>query len=159
MDHLISETRRMAIEVDELEKETIATQSELMMEKMNLDSADKSLSSCRKENELLKEILTSTKNNDTTISLFGKSIKSAVMMLFFLKKFIERTEPSKEQQEIKTNDLQAHYEEMLRRYETNSTYKAILEAEKYERELSELVVERQTTLMRLQTENFECFTV
>lgn len=154
MNKLTQETKRLAIENNELEKDVTALMSQVTLEEMHLELVNKELEGSKRENSLLEALLEAAKDHDHTILMFGKTIRRSVLMLFFLRKYIERASPTSGEQQAKIAELKDNYEEMLKLYELSPTYKSILEAERYEQELEQLVVEKRTKTMQLEADFF-----
>lgn len=152
MNKLTQETKRLAIENNVLEKDVTALMSQVTFEEMHLELVNKELDASRQENHLLESLLESAKDQDDTILMFGKTIRRSVLMLFYLRRYIERTSPTTDEQEAKLAQLKENYEDMLKLYEMNPTYKSILEAECYEQELTQLVLEKRTKCMQLEAQ-------
>lgn len=101
-----------------------------------------------------QEFSTKDKNLKLLESLREYKRKS-VMYQTFLGKFIEETSPSTAEQNIKAEQLQNSFQEMLKRFEESPTYHSIIQAEADERELTRLIQEKKNEIMKLETVSFE----
>lgn len=69
-----------------------------------------------------------------------------------LRCYIERSEPTNELLSKRLEEYESNVEKMITKYELSPTYLAILEQDRADRELSNLITEKQNELMKLETQ-------
>lgn len=152
IENLTTEIRKMAIEEEQLRKEVQILKDELMIENFTLDTLKKDVECESLSNANTQKLLDSTKRHIESIKSISDTVRRSTLILFFLRKFIGKSDPTMIQQKERIAELQESYEKMLKHYEEGPTYRAILQEEKTERELNERIMEKRNQLMRLETE-------
>lgn len=146
---LISSTKRLAVEEEEVREQVIRLKTQLIAEENYLANALSDKHGLAQQNVIYEQ---SNQVNENYIQMalkFQDVAKSSVMVHSFLQIFIEETQPTTSQQRECLANLIAKKEIMLNQYETSQTYKKILEEELQERELTRLIEEKRNELIEL----------
>lgn len=155
MDQVISETRRMAIECSELEKEVNTLHGHVCIEEMLLEIVNKEHQGAVTEINLLESIKESLINHNSTLATLGQTTRIGYLLMIFLKKFIENAQPTSEDEKSKLELMRNSHNDMLKNYEMNPTYRAIIEAERYDQELTQSILEKSNQIMQLDAKLFD----
>lgn len=123
--------------------------SELVVEELLLNMVKKDSENLRNQVSSAQQSLESASNQIQFVKSVRENFRSSLMLNSWMRKFVEKAEPTYETQMNKARDMEAKYQDHLKMYEENPTYQAILAEEAAERELRELVTEKHNETMRL----------
>lgn len=152
ISRIISETKVMAMKEEDLKKELRQLKSTLLMEEQNLASLSLNKENLRLESNNLQQNFNQLVSKTDLIKSFRELFKNSALLLSFMRKFIEKADPTKDQQLGKLSELNNNYVKMLKKYEEHPTYLQILLEEAAEKEMSNKITEKRNQLMKLETE-------
>lgn len=148
---IISETKKLAIEESDSRSELQKLKTELFLEEQTMNLLSKDLENLSNQVTALEQSLQSSGSRKKLAITFRETFKTSFLLLSFMRKFIEKADPSMETQINKVQAIAQDHHANLRRYETHPIYQAILQEELNEKELSNLILEKRNELMRLST--------
>lgn len=151
INKIISDSKKLALEEEELRGQVSQLKSELWTEEMNLNSVKKDYESQEGENRSLEQLLESRSQVDPSKPM-RETIQISTLLHSFLKTFINKTEPSEQEQKDKLTKLSEVYTKMLVQYEGTPIYQAILREEANERDLADLIKQKRSEIVKLETE-------
>lgn len=152
VNRAISETKKLALEENESKTELSKLNVKLSMEEKNLSLLNKEIENLYNDVTHQEEILIESKTKVELINTFRESYKGSYLLLSFMKKFIENTDPKNEDQYQRIMSLQVEYTQLIKKYEENPIYQNILREASKEKELAILIQDKRNETMKLDTE-------
>lgn len=146
----ISETKKLLIDVEDRKKEVDWLASELAAEEQIVSMLKKELDCIRQQNANLQLSSGHYKSRAKLVRSFCDVLKSTTLRIAHLRKFVEKSEPTTEQQRLKKEHLKSTYKLMLEKYEESPLFQAILQEQSTEKDLAEKIVEKRNELMKLE---------
>lgn len=146
---MIAETKKLALEEEDLRAEVSKLNSELVVEELLLNMVKKDSENLRSQVSSAHQSLGYATNQIQFVKSVRENFRSSLMLNSWMRKFVEKAEPTYEAQMDKAKDMDTKYQEHLKMYEENPTYQAILAEEATERELRKSVTEKHNETMRL----------
>lgn len=149
---LITESKKLAAQEEDLKAEVSQLNSELIVEELNLNKANQDYENLRNQVENAQQTFDNATKQKKFLETMRETLKSSISLSSILKKYIENANPTGAQQMEKIKDLESFYEQCIRIYQQNPAYQAIVAEEATERELKKLIAEKQNEIMRLETQ-------
>ena len=149
---LVNETKRLAMEEEEVKQELTQLRHELMLQEQNYNANVKDYEMLCNQTTNLQQQLDANQRQIDLVKLMRSPIRVSVMLHSFLKTFIDKTNPTREQQMERLAKIQENYTKMLQKYEDTPSYHAILREEANEKELMNLIEDMRNKLSKLETE-------
>lgn len=149
---LVTEAKRLALEEDDIKNEILQLKTELTLEEQNLQIITKDHENLCLQKENIQLALNGLSQHADTTNIFQEELKRSIMLHSFLKGFVDKSDPNEEQQKTCSDEMQSHYNTMLKKFENNSTYKSILREEAKDKEITELITEKRNQIMKLETQ-------
>lgn len=149
---LVSECKTLAQTEEDLRNELFGLKGQLLIEEQNLALLRKDQEKLHIQSSNIKQSIESGQQQVEFLKSMRDSINKSSLIYSFLDKLIINAEPTDEQQENQYNVIQHEYIKLLKQYEESPEYLQILEAEAKDRELTQLINEKQNELMKLETE-------
>lgn len=146
---LVSTTRRLAMEEDELKEELAQLKIQLLAEENNLVKITNEQEKFAQQNALLQQNMDLANTNYQLMNTFRNVAKSAIQMHSILKVFMKNAHPSDQEQAETFAKLDSNFRRTLEKYELCTTYKNILEEETKVKELDNDILKLRNHLQEL----------
>lgn len=150
---------RLIVEIKKLSVEEESSRAEVELLRENLFIQDQTVKLARNDYEkLCLEVSSYEKHIQQSQELLCSSktmrdwMKDFIRFSNTLRCYIERSEPTNELLSKRLEEYESNVEKMITKYELSPTYLAILEQDRADRELSNLITEKQNELMKLETQ-------
>lgn len=148
---IISETKKLAVEESDSRSELMRYKNELYIEEQTVSLLSKDLENLGNQVTSLEQAVRASDSLKNLAITFRQTFKTSYLLLSFMRKFVEKADPSMEVQVARMNGMQQEYAAILKMYENHPHYQAILQEELNEKELSNLILEKRNQLMKLNT--------
>lgn len=148
---LISSTKKLSTDEEDLKKELALLKTELKDEERNLKDLQMENKQLNIELGFIQNKIQTNNNASEMLKELREGLRSTSVLLGYFFKFIENAEPSLRDQAEEVTKIRNRHETIMKKYEASPGYQAVLQEEANEKELAKLIDEKNIEIMKLET--------
>lgn len=150
--HQMLEVEKLAMEEESIKCELNRNKTELYFRQDNLNKLKSDTQAISDKVTVLEQSYDETQHKIDCLKSILDATRTSSMHQSVLKKMIEKSQPTIENQTEKLHMFKESYSRMLSKYEESPIYYSILESEAEEKKLSELINDKRNEMMKLETQ-------